>query len=394
MLRTTRMVSSLGALALAALLIGTSLGCSAVSPNEAADTAETSTETGSTSTDGTGSQSASNSNSNSNSSGPGCTAVLPPEGPPENPYDTVVEPFEIVSPAGDTIYGMIRRPDPAQYDELCFPAVVMVPGGINPGRMEATGKNAKMLSAAGMVVVTFNAEGRVDAKAEEDLQSEGEEDYNGFVNQATLCHIVESTMSLPYVIGDNVGVSTQSYGITMGAGCAGRNPDIAIKYLVDGEGPPSSFVTCHEPNANYGSPPLDVKYQTIEGILGHYSLERDPSAANKAFWEQREAIRFIGGFKGRYLRLQAQWDHSQPPSNQGQIAQYHHPPTWWHNKHTNDIVNTAVEGGVPWVRVNVAEQNNAVNATYDVNNMPAFLPGKLADKPWHVIAVLEMARMP
>jgi hypothetical protein len=50
-------------------------------------------------------------------------------------------------------------------------------------------------------------------------------------------------------------------------------------------------------------------------------------------------------------------------------------------------------GGVPWVRVNLPEQGNAVNATYDADHPPVFLPGRLADKPWAVRAVLEMARM-
>ena len=62
-------------------------------------------------------------------------------------------------------------------------------------------------------------------------------------------------------------------------------------------------------------------------------------------------------------------------------------------KHTADAVNAAVAGGVPWVRVNLPGQGNAVNATYDADHPPVFLPGKLSDKPWAVLAVLEMARM-
>jgi hypothetical protein len=57
------------------------------------------------------------------------------------------------------------------------------------------------------------------------------------------------------------------------------------------------------------------------------------------------------------------------------------------------MVNAAVTGGVPWVRVNLAEQGNLTNATYDVDNQPVYLPGQLADEPWAVLAVLEMARM-
>jgi hypothetical protein len=322
---------------------------------------------------------------------PDCTPMLPQAGQVTDPYQIVVEDFDMVAPSGNRIYGMITRPDPAWHPDLCFPAVVSVPGGINPGRLAGMGGEARMLAEAGMVVVNFNAEGRVD-DSPEDIASEGEEDYNGYRQQDTLCALVLYTMDLPFVISDNVGIRTQSFGIAMGAGCAARHPEIPIKYIVDGEGPPSSFVACHEPWAMDDDPGND-KHDTVLGILGHYSTYRDDSAENLAFWEQREAIRFIGDFRGLYLRLQAQWDHSQPPISVDQIPAFELPPLWWHNKHTTDIVNAAVEGGVHWVRVNLPQQGNAVNATYDQNTRPVFLPGLLADRPWAVRAIIEMARM-
>jgi hypothetical protein len=128
-------------------------------------------------------------------------------------------------------------------------------------------------------------------------------------------------------------------------------------------------------------------------ILGHYSTYRDSSSENLAFWEEREAIEFIGGFDGMYLRLQAEWDHSQPPSRPSEVEMFHDPPTWWQGKHTCDIVNAAVDGGVPWVRVNLIEQRNAVNETYDADNLPVYIPGQLNSNPMiPVEAVLEMAR--
>lgn len=39
------------------------------------------------------------------------------------------------------------------------------------------------------------------------------------------------------------------------------------------------------------------------------------------------------------------------------------------------------------------EQGNPINATYVEDHKPVFLPGELADKPWAVRAILEMARM-
>jgi hypothetical protein len=127
--------------------------------------------------------------------------------------------------------------------------------------------------------------------------------------------------------------------------------------------------------------------------MGHYSTHRDNSLENQAFWKEREAIRFIGNFRGRYLRLQATWDHAQPPSNKNEVAQFTLPPLWWQNKHAMDIVNAAVKGGVPWVRVNFLEHGNKVNATYDLEHPPVYLPGELADNLWGVQAIIEMARM-
>jgi hypothetical protein len=93
-----------------------------------------------------------------------------------------------------------------------------------------------------------------------------------------------------------------------------------------------------------------------------------------------------------YLRLQGEWDHSQPPSNPSEIVDFQQPPIWWHGKHTCDIVNTAVEGGVPWVRVNLSNQGNQVNAIYDHDHLPIFIPGELNNHPMiPVQAVLEMA---
>ena len=323
-----------------------------------------------------------------------CKPVLPhqPHMSDTAPYSTLVEPFNLQAPSGNRIYGLISRPDPAMYPGSCFAAVVMVPGGINPGRMEIYGYEAKLLSEVGMVVVAFNAEGR-GSEVPDDIRSEGEEDYNGYRHQDGLCSVVAYTMDLPYVIAENMGLRTKSYGITMGAGCASRHPELPIKYIVDNEGPSESFVTCHEPFALDDDPAND-KHELVKDLLGHYSSYRDASAENQAFWEQREAIRFIGGFRGRYLRLQATWDHAQPPQNERQVEAFTQPPLWWPHKHTTDMVNAAIAGGVPWVQVNFSEQGNQVNATYDVEYPPTPLPGTQADGLWGVRAVIEMARMP
>ena len=329
---------------------------------------------------------------------PGATYIptLPNERPDEGVlYASVLEEFSIVNSDGNTIYGLIRRPDPVLYPASSFAAVIKVPGGINPGRSEVLTVEAIALAEAGMVVVGFNAEGRLDSRNPDDIQSEGEEDYNGYRNQDTLAEIFLYVEELPYVIPYNIGIRTQSYGITMGAGCVARHPEIPVKYIVDGEGPSASFVTVQEPWALYSPSghPFHDKYETVYEILGHYSTYRDPSQENLAFWGEREAVRFIGAFDGMYLRLQAEWDHSQPPSQASEINMCHDPPTWWQCKHACDMANAAVQGGVPWVRVNFPEQGNEVNDTFGPDNLPGFLPGELNSDPMiPVRAVLEMAR--
>lgn len=313
----------------------------------------------------------------------------------EESYRTVLEEFSIQNRSGLEIHGLIRRPDPTLYPDLRFAAVVKVPGGINPGRSENLAPEAIALAEAGMVVVTFNAEGRVDTRNSEDLPSQGMEDFNGFENQDTLAEIIDYAQQLPYVIEENVGIRSQSYGITMAAGCVARHTELHVKYIVDGEGPPTSFVTVQEPRAKFSPPghPFQDKYLTVFGILGHYSLPRDPSDGNQAFWAEREAIRFIGDFNGMYLRLQGEWDHSQPPGNPDEIEIFHQPPIWWQGKHTCDIVNAALDGGVPWVRVNLPQQGNPVNERCAMGHMPVFIPGELNDNPLlPVLAVIELAR--
>jgi len=322
--------------------------------------------------------------------------TLPNAEPRVDPvYETVLEEFSIVNEAGNRIYGMLRRPDPAQYPDLAFAAVVYVPGGIQPGRTYVLSPEAIVLAEAGMVVVGFNAEGRVDERSEDDLLSEGEQNYNGYRDQDTLAEIVAYTMALPYVIPDNVGIRSQSYGITMAAGCVFRHPDLPVKYIVDGEGPSESFVTVHEPYALYTdvSHPHHDKYEEVYGILGHYSTYRDASEANRAFWEEREAVQFIGSFNGMYLRLQAEYDHSQPPGEFDDPDDFYDPPTWYQARHTCDMVRAAINGGVPWVRVNLPPQGNTVNAVYGPENLPILLPGAWGSDPMiPVRAVLEMAR--
>jgi hypothetical protein len=294
----------------------------------------------------------------------------------------VIEGYLVTAPNGNQLWTKIIQPRADLYPGEAFPVVVSVPGGLGAG------ENGNLQVAAdGFVEIHFNAEGRGVLHP-----SEGEEDYNGFIHQNDLKTVIEFAHTRPNVIDDNVGVVTGSYGITMGAGSLGRYPGLQIKYLVDQEGPSESYVTCFEPWALDGDPTND-RHETAFQIFGHYSIQRDPSPENVAFWTEREATRFIGNMTCRYLRIQAEWDHAQPPN--AQWPGFDYPPLWYPCKHGMDLVNLATLGDSPWTRVNGLSLGNVPNAVYDHDNPPVHNTGAMSDHPGELRYILrEMADMP
>lgn len=293
-------------------------------------------------------------------------------------YETEAVEFEVVSENGNTLYGMIRQPRNDLYPEKCFPAVVVIPGGLGAGRTLSQEDPWFNLAEQGVVTVSFNFQGR--GNDANDITSEGEEDYNGFLNQDDLRLVVLYTLALQNVQYDNVGIFSMSYGITAAAGCVGRYPELPVKWLIDVEGPSDSYVTCFEP-WSLDPDPTNDQIQLGFNIFGHYSRERDPSPGNMYFWDEREAYLYIGGFRGYYLRLQAEWDHAQPPNEFFQDPAFDHPPQWWQNMHAIRMIDAAVRGGVPWVLVNTEPEGNTVNATYDYFSEPTWLSGRYVDHP-------------
>ena len=124
----------------------------------------------------------------------------------------IVEGYLVTAPNGSRLWVKIIQPRADVYLGQSFPAVVSVPGGLGAG--EAGNLN---VAADGFVEFHFNAEGRGTVHS-----SDGTEDCNGFVHQSDLKAVIEFAHTRPNVIDWNLGVSTSSYGITMGAGCLGR----------------------------------------------------------------------------------------------------------------------------------------------------------------------------
>jgi pimeloyl-ACP methyl ester carboxylesterase len=212
------------------------------------------------------------------------------------------------------------------------PAVILIPGG-NGDSSSFTRKSPRgdsevgQFTKAGFAAVVFDPDGRG--------KSEGKEDYAGYAHQDGLRAVIQYTASLASVDAKQIGIVTYSYGITMGSGVLARYSDLPVKYLMDWEGPADR-------NDTGG----------CDG-QGKGHLQQVASCSDEAFWRQREASTFIAQVRVPYQRVQSDKDHVQPD-----------------NSHAVNMVNAAVKGGVPWVRLN----DYAANQTYDPKNPPKMFP--------------------
>jgi pimeloyl-ACP methyl ester carboxylesterase len=207
------------------------------------------------------------------------------------------------------------------------PALILVPGG-SGGSSSFRKPDGEFyaFAQAGYVVIVFDPDGRG--------KSTGREDYNGFMQQDGLAAVIEFAAKLPQVDPARIGLISYSYGVTMASGVLARHPDLPVKFLIDWEGPANRDDTGGCDGAG----------------LGH--LTQVASCTDEAFWSQREASTFIGQIRVPYQRIQSEKDHVQPD-----------------NAHAILMVNNAVHGGVPWVRLNDLPPNQ----TYDPANPPAML---------------------
>jgi hypothetical protein len=266
----------------------------------------------------------------------------------------------VTAPNGNDLYTRVVQPVPALYPGQRFPALIAVPGGTGAGAPLADNPGYRNLAADGFVVIAFNAEGRGSGAAS-NLRSEGAEDCNGFVHQDDLKAIVEYVATLPNVDVTNIGVETSSFGIAIGAGALGRYPNLPVAYLVDQEGPHDNRVITF----------YDAGHETA--VCGHLSTVTDPSPTNVAFWAEREAVRYIDSYPGRYLRMQAELDHAQNPG---------------YFRHAIELVNAATHsqysgtGTALWTRMNGSDLGNPINTVYplgDPSQYPTWVTGRLSD---------------
>jgi len=244
------------------------------------------------------------------------------------------------------------------------------------------------LARAGLVVVSFNAEGRVGGRL--DRRSGGVLDYSGERDQDGLATVIRYAAGLRGVDPAHIGIASVSFGLVAAVGCLARHPGLPVRWLVDEEGPADAVSALL-----YGWRLADIgerpdRAQKALDLFGRPLPRVGASTETLTFWAGREPVRSIGRIGVPYLRLQAELDHVQPPGEPEHIATFELPPAWWQGKHAVDLNNAAVAGGLPWVRVNLPAQGNPVGAVYSEARRPTWLPGRMTDHPAAMVeAVLE-----
>ncbi|NOY82897.1 MAG: hypothetical protein GXP31_18015 [Kiritimatiellaeota bacterium] len=243
----------------------------------------------------------------------------------------------VVNPTSKaTLWATVFYPADAGVDKQ-YPAVVMVPGGLGFGSRSARSPEPHAIARAGFVVAYFDPDGRG--------RSEGQEDYNGKIQQDGLHALLKRIASLPQVKKGNIGVVSRSYGLALVAGALGRYPDDPpVKYFIDVEGPSDRFYI-----TAFDSP------WALRIFDGHTSKEAE-------WWAEREAVRSIRNARCAYLRIQYERDHVHKENKQ----------------HALYMINAAThtrfggKGHCPWTRINGPE--NEPNRTYTMENPPRWLP--------------------
>ncbi|HTW91237.1 MAG TPA: T9SS type A sorting domain-containing protein [bacterium] len=244
-----------------------------------------------------------------------------------------VETLRVINPTdGCSLYVHIHYPKTAG-PSAQVPGVVLVPDVIAAGTTFDSNGMADSIASDGFAVLHFDAEGRG--------RSSGTENYDGSVNQDGLAACAAVLAARPYVDTTNLGIYSRGYGVVMATGMIARHSTPHIKFLMDFEGPSDR----NQMSSDSGGPIP-------------YPVDSD------AFWQQREAGRFIKSVPGAYLRIQTATDHT------GRIPDNHHAIA------LIDSATATTHGGAGmsvWTRVNDSVMN-LVSHTYSISSPPAWVP--------------------
>jgi hypothetical protein len=234
-----------------------------------------------------------------------------------------VEQEEWVRAADDIgLHTIVHRPADSS-PENRYPGLILIPGSLQTAQAwhaKWNKSNAWEFVDAGLIVLIYDSRGRG--------LSGGQEDFNGHLNQDDLKTIIEWLSSRDDVLPGGIGIATSSWGITVASGTLARYPDLPIRFLLDREGADNRYVITQWDDPEW-----------VASMGGHGTWDDE-------FWSEREAIRYIGDITCPYFRLQSNFDHAL---NRFYVA------------HAIHMVNAAVEGASPYVRLN----GMPPNVTYD-----------------------------
>lgn len=221
----------------------------------------------------------------------GCltTTALEPDGWPEGGCSSEHRPqrgaalatFErhrLVAEDGIELAAGVLRP----VGEGCWPGVVYVPPGFEPGLPEWDDPASAVIVGAGAVIAFYDPRGRGD--------SGGEEDYGGPRHQDDLAGVIHWLASREDVDPTRVLVRTRSYGVVHAVGALSRHPALQPYGLLDIEGPgvlPDDL----EKASEFAR---DTLYEAAEG---------------DQWWAERSPAPMLETFGGHYRRVQAAEDH-------------------------------------------------------------------------------------
>ncbi len=213
-----------------------------------------------------------------------------------------------------------------------FPALVVVPGGIQSGQETLRPPDRLRFLKAGFALVIYDPDGRG--------QSGGTEDLGGRVHQAALKAVVDLATSgkLAGVDPARVGLLSMSYGVTAATGMLATYGARGLKFYIDWEGPADRTYS-----AGCGR---DLDYGPAHNIPWG-------DCDDDKFWNQREAVRFIGKVPIPYQRVQRAKDHAQPDLS-----------------HALELVEAAEKGKVPWVRLNDDPPGKPYTSLAQIRGLP------------------------
>jgi len=253
-----------------------------------------------------------------------------------NTVPVVVETLQVVNPSsGCSLYVHIHRPANAGPGNR-VPGVVFVPGKTGYGSSQDTTGLPDQVASDGFAFLHFDPDGRGQSSAYP-------ENYNGYVNQDGMHACLALLASREYVDTSRLGVYTHRYGITMGSGMTARYAEPHVKFLLDFEGPADRSQTCQD-SGGFVPVPAD----------------------SEAFWQEREAARFMKQVPAAYLRVQTEVDRNLRIPD---------------NRHCIQLIDSATAvayGGAgisAWTRVNDSLMNPSNQVyTLTLSGPPVWIP--------------------